>query len=130
MTDLEFVEKVIENNGYCVSIGECKKECPIRRSLCPDYKNSYVLKTAQAWLENYKEKNMDGIKVTVTKKAVEKKSEYPCIKQADDLFVLFDSKYSGMVIKQNSAWRVGYYSATWVEEKFTPFHGKIEIEVE
>ena len=88
------------------------------------------------WPIRNKEHSMDGIKVTVEEKKVEKKSEYPCYKisTADSYppneVVFFTKESEGYCIAGNPNREDVYFSDSWCENRFTPFHGKITIEVE
>ncbi len=69
-------------------------------------------------------------KVEVNQKAVEPKSEYPCLKVSQDgSIVLFKSHKVGVVVWSIDvrATPIGYYSDNWFESTFTPFTGTITL---
>jgi len=136
MTDLEFVQGVIDSDGSNCAGMVCS-HCPFDSDNNDCLDDDILLTKAKAWLENYKkEHKMEGIKVTVTEKAVEKKSEYPCFKisTADSYppkeVVFFTEKSTGYCVTGNDVHAHKYFSDCWCEYRFIPFHGKIEIEVE
>ena len=70
------------------------------------------------------------MKVEVNQKAVEPKSEYPCLKISESgNIVLFTSSKTGTVIQSDKSnyYQVGKYSTDWAERNFTPFHGTITL---
>ena len=54
--------------------------------------------------------------------------DYPCIMIVDDdELVLFTSPNTGTVVASPIPDRVGYYTNTWWEHKFTPWYGIITL---
>ena len=69
-----------------------------------------------------------GIKVTINKKEVPEKSEYPCLKISRlETLVYFTGPRAGTVLSASSG-HVGEYSADWCESNFEPFNGTVTLE--
>lgn len=138
---LNVAESLLKHEEFRKALITCGYEPEIKTQgdklgLTEKEKEYIPFREYKAWLKNYeKENGMDGIKVTVEEKKVEKKSEYPCYKICTDdanlgMIILFTSQCEGMVIKMSGHRRIGYMSQCWDESKFVPFHGTITIEVE
>ena len=68
------------------------------------------------------------MKVEVNQKAVEPKSEYPCLKVNESgLIVLFTSSKTGTVIQSDNYHPLGEYGIDWIENNYTTFTGAITL---
>jgi len=77
------------------------------------------------------------IDVQIIEEEAKEKDEYPCLKiyygnsGRYNMVVLFYGKKEGTVInKGNTGNGLGFYSKTWDEPSFKPFHGKIILQNE
>jgi len=72
-----------------------------------------------------------GIKVTINKKEVPEKSEYPCLKRSKDgVIVYFNAPREGLVVQGIGELynKPGTYLTVWYEDNFTPFNGTVTLE--
>lgn len=60
-----------------------------------------------------------------------KEVEYPCLMVSDSgAVILFNEHRKGVVVYvaiKHIGYRVGYYGDMWDMDKFTPFHGTVEL---
>ena len=60
-----------------------------------------------------------------------KVNQYPCLKicSGDSEVVLFAEPKKGIIVAiGTSHYKVGYYSSTWIEERFKVYEGKVILE--
>lgn len=53
--------------------------------------------------------------------------KYPCLAESDDVVVLFSRESEGIVISENSAYPIGYYSDTWIMKAFQLMNDEIRL---
>ena len=70
------------------------------------------------------------IKVKIGEKDTYRPIKYPIIMMStiSNLLVFFTNNEKGTVIRGNSTYEVGHYSASWSLESFKPFNGTITLE--
>ena len=69
------------------------------------------------------------MKSTIEGNEREVEYSYPCLKESDHVVTLFTGEGIGTVVyKKLGGYHVGYYSTTWDQSLFSPYHGRVILE--